>query len=92
MLKIEIPSYSPSGVNFNELEKYAIPAPSNGFNPEINNNVVISFEDEQDAINYAHDLDAYAYSIDHASKEYLIIADIIKAIGNDEFVQSYIES
>lgn len=92
MLLIEIPSNGLSGLTFNELEKYEIPAPPNGFNSEINNNVVMQFDDEQQAIDYAHDLDAYADSIDHTSQKFHIVTDIIKAIGDDSFVQAYIQS
>ena len=92
MLRIEIPSNGLSSLSFNELIKYEIPAPTNGFSSEINNNVILLFDDEQQALTYAHDLDAYAYSIDHGSKEYLIMSDIIKAIGDDIFVQSYVQS
>jgi hypothetical protein len=92
MLRIEIPSDGLSGLSFNELEKHEIPAPPNGFSSEINNNVIVQFDDEQQAIDYAHYLDAYAGSIDHQSQEYRIINDMIKAIGDDGFVQSYVQS
>jgi len=92
MLRIDIPSDGLAKLTFNELEKYEIPAPPNGFNSEINNDVIIQFDDEQQAIDYAHDLDAYVDTIDNASQEYLVVTDIIKAISDDEFVQSYIQS
>jgi hypothetical protein len=92
MLRIDIPSDGLSKLTFTELEKYEIPAPPNGFNAEINNDVLLQFDDEQQAIDYAHDLDEYAYSIKHDSVEYVIISDIIKAISDDEFVQAYIQS
>ncbi|HTD98275.1 MAG TPA: hypothetical protein VK668_03280 [Mucilaginibacter sp.] len=92
MLRIDIPSDGLSKLTFNELEKYEIPSPPNGFNSEINNDVIMQFDDEQQAIDYAHDLDAYVDSIDNTSQEYLVVTDIIKAISEDEFVQSYIQS
>lgn len=93
MLRIDIHSNGASNLTFTELEKYNIPAPPDGFDSEINNDVIIKFDDEQEAIDYAHNLDAYAESIkDHSSQEYLIIVDIIKAISDDEFVRAYIQS
>lgn len=93
MLKIEIPSDSQSGLTFTKLEKYNIPSPSDGFNPEINDHVILQFEDEQEAIDYSHRVDEYAESLnDHSSAEYKIAGDIIKAISNDEFVKAYIQS
>lgn len=91
MLRIEILSNGLSGLTFNELQKSEIPAPRSGFNSEINNNVVIQFEDEQEAIDYAHDLDVYADSVANTTLEYLIITDILNAISNDQFVQAYIQ-
>ncbi len=92
MLRINVSSTGLSELTFNELEKYDIPRPPSGFDSEINDTVVIKFEDEQEAIAYSQNLDEYAESIDQASTEYLIITDIINAISNDEFVQAYISS
>jgi len=92
MLRIDISSTGPSELTFTELEKYDIPRPPGGFDSEINDSVIIKFEDEQEAITYSQNLDEYAESIDHNSTEYLIITDIINAISNDEFVQAYIGS
>jgi hypothetical protein len=92
MLRIDVSSTGPSELTFNELEKYNIPSPPSGFDSEINDTVIIKFEDEQEAIDYSYKLDKYAESIDQASTEYLIITDIINAISNDEFVQAYIGS
>jgi hypothetical protein len=92
MLSIAIPSDGRSELTFNQLEKYNIPAPPNGFSSEINNSVVIHFDDEQEAIDYAHDLDAYSKSLKHEAPENDIVADIVKAVGNDKFVQEYLRS
>jgi hypothetical protein len=92
MLSIDIPSGGRSQLTFALLEEYNIPAPPNGFNSEVNGNVIIQFDDEQQAIDYAHDLDIYSYSIKSSTKEYLIITDITKAISDDAFVQAYIQN
>ena len=92
MLRINISSTGASKLNFNELEKYDIPAPPNGFEPEENDEVIAQFEDERQAIDYSHALDEYAETIDYTTPEYLIITDIINAISNDEFVRTYIHS
>ena len=78
-------------VTFSELKNYNIPAPPNGFDSEINDNIVMKFDDEQQAIDYAHHLDVYADSINHHSPEYLAITKITRAISNDGFVQTYIQ-
>jgi hypothetical protein len=92
MISIDIPSDGQSGLTFTLLEKHDIPAPPNGFSSEINDNVLMKFDDEQQAIDYAHELDAYSNSIDANSVEYSIINDIIKAVGDDGFIQEYIQT
>ncbi|MFI5159833.1 MAG: hypothetical protein ACHQHN_01080 [Sphingobacteriales bacterium] len=93
MLRIEIPADEYSGLTFARLEQVDIPSPANGFDSEINDNIILSFDDEQQAIDYAHAIDKYAESLkDDSSPEYQAAAMIIMAIGNDEFVQNYIQS
>lgn len=92
MLIIEISSDGISPITFTELEGYNIPAPPNGFDSEINNNVIMRFDDEQQAIDYSYELDSYANTLDNKSGEYQIATRIIKAISDDEFVRSYIQS
>ena len=91
MLVIEISSDGRSPITLAELNKYDIPAPPDGFDSEINNDVIMKFEDEQEAIDYSYELDSYANTIDNKSEEYRIITEIVKAISEDEFVQNYIQ-
>lgn len=92
MLRIEIPADEKSAINFNKVIRYNIPAPPDGFQTEVNNNLILSFGDEQEAIDYAHQMDGYAEALNnHSSPEYAIAGDIIRAIGEDQFVQAYIQ-
>jgi len=91
MLRIEIPSSGPAYLNFSKLERLNIPAPPNGFDPEINDDIIMSFEDEQQAIDYSAEMDKYAESLNDSSPEYAAAGEIIKAISEDEFVQTYIQ-
>jgi len=92
MLRIEIPANEYSGLTFSKVERFDLPLPSNGFDSEINDNIILSFDDEQQAIDYTHEMDRYAESLsDQSSPEYLAATEIIKAISNDAFVQSYIQ-
>lgn len=92
MLIIEISSDGRPALIFSELEGHNIPAPPDGFDSEINNNIVMRFDDEQQAIDYSYDLDSYANTLDNKSPEYQITTRIIKAISEDDFVRSYIDS
>jgi hypothetical protein len=91
MLVIEISPGGQSPFTLAELHKYNIPVPPNGFDSEENNDVIMKFEDEQEAIDYSYELDSYAHSLDNKSKEYSIVTAIVNAISNDDFVQSYIQ-
>ena len=90
MLHITIPSNSRSDLNFSIFEEYQLPAPPNGIDAEINNDVILKFEDEEEAISYAEELEDLSNELnDKSSPQYIAISDVIMAIRNDEFVQSY---
>ena len=90
MLNIIVPSDTPSQINFATFKDYEIPAPPSGADAEINNDLILKFEDEEEAITYADQLDVVAGELnDKTTPQYAAIIDIIAAIRNDEFVQSY---
>jgi len=90
MLRIEIPSNGPAQLSFSKFQRLNMPVPPNGVDQEINDALIVSFEDEREAIDYSLEMDHYANSLnDHDSANYLAAIEIIKAINEDEFVQSY---
>ena len=90
MLNITVPSDGPSNLTFSSFESYDIPSPRSGVDAEINNNLILKFEDEAEAIDYAEQLENLSNEInDKTTTQYLSINDIIVAIRNDEFIQSY---
>jgi len=77
-------------LTFAAFKQYGLPAPVSGVDAEINDNLILKFEDEEAAIIYANQLQTLAGELhDKSSPEYKAISDIIMAIRNDEFVQSY---
>ena len=56
MLRISIPSNGPSKINFSSFMNYLLPVPPKGIDSEVNNNAVLLFDNEQEAINYADKL------------------------------------
>ncbi|GAC1301820.1 MAG: hypothetical protein NVSMB24_05300 [Mucilaginibacter sp.] len=91
MLRIAIPS-SDSDLTFSTFEKYGLPAPPNGVDAEVNDNLVLKFEDEAEAITYAERLEMLSNGLnDKSSPQYRAIGDMIMAIRNDEFVVNYNE-
>jgi hypothetical protein len=90
MLNITVPSNTHSGLNFSTFESYGLPAPPNGVDEEINNDVILKFEDEEEAIMYMEQLENLSNGLDNkTTQQYVAINDIIMTIRNDEFVQSY---
>jgi hypothetical protein len=90
MLHITISSNSNSNLNFSTFEEYQLPAPPSGVDAEINNDVILKFEDEEEAIIYAEQLEDLSNELDDKnSPQYIAVSDVIMAIRNDEFIQSY---
>jgi len=90
MLHINISAQGNSNLNFSTFEEYGFPAPLNGVDAEVNNDVILRFEDEEEAIIYAEQLENLSNELnDKQSPQYIAISDVIMAIRNDEFVQSY---
>jgi hypothetical protein len=90
MLRIAIPATGRSQLNFNSFEKNNIPSPPNGVDAEINNDVLLLFDDEEQAINYAESLYAISDDIDDEdSPQKLAINDIVNTIYTNDFIVSY---
>jgi len=90
MLNITIPSTGLSHLTFATFETYNIPKPLSGIDAEINSDVILKFEDEEEAINYAGRLEDLSNIInDKSLTQNIAINDIILAIRNDGFVQGY---
>ncbi|CAN5228031.1 hypothetical protein BH09BAC6_BH09BAC6_31040 [soil metagenome] len=93
MLRINVPSTGASQLSFTTFESYELPAPPSGVDAEINNDVILKFEDEEEAILYADQLEDLSNGLhDKSSPENLAIGDMIIAIRSDGFVQAYTQS
>jgi hypothetical protein len=92
MLEITVPSNGQSKLSFTKFAQLDLPKPENGSRAEINDETVLLFNDEQEAVDYTHLMEGYAESLkNHNSPQYLASQDIIMAIGNDEFVLNYLQ-
>jgi len=89
MLRIAVPSNGPSELTFSAFQNYNLPKPVNGIDSEVNN-VLLLFDDEQDAVDYADKLIEYLDDLDDVSPKRPAINDIIVAIKSDEFVQTFL--
>ena len=92
MLRIEVPSDGPSRLDLKKFEELEMPVPESGIDSEENGNVVLLFEDEQQAVEYSLELDRFSEALnDHDSPRYKAAGEITKAISEDEFVQAYLQ-
>lgn len=77
-------------LTFRTFKEYGLPGPVSGVDVEGADNLVLKFEDEEEAIIYADQLQTLSGELeDKSSPQYRAISDIISAIRSDEFVQSY---
>lgn len=90
MLRIDIPQNSETGFTYAAFEKYNIPVPANGTDIEVNGDVILLFEDEQEAVDYLDTLEDYATGLDNNAVQKPLINALVSAISNDEFVQAYL--
>lgn len=88
MLKIDT---AQAGFVGNVLQNYNLPAPSGGFDTEINGSLILLFEDEREAVSYLDVLEDYTTKMDDNSPEKAFLNALIAAINNDEFVQAYLQ-
>ncbi len=90
MLNITVSQNDNTNLSFSAFERYQLPAPPSGVDAEINDDLILKFEDEEEAIIYAAQLENLSNELnDKNTPQYVAISDIIMAIQNDEFVQSY---
>jgi hypothetical protein len=90
MLNIIVPPSGQSNITFSLFERYQLPAPLSGVDAEINDDLILKFENEEEAVIYAKQLQNMAEEInDKTTTQYLAINDIIVAIESDEFVQDF---
>jgi len=90
MLLIDVPSNGRSGVNFTSFTQTDLPRPTSGYDSEINNDLILKFEDEQEAIDYIDVLRDFATQNNLSVPLSDIISDLIDSVSTNSFVQSYL--
>lgn len=91
MLKIDLPKSGLPAFTAAVFEQYALPIPPNGTETELSGNVILLFEDEEEAVAYLDELEDYATELDDDAPEKPYINALASAINNDEFVQAYLQ-
>jgi hypothetical protein len=91
MLRIDIPSTADITITTRTFNEYGLPKPHNGTANEVNGDLILLFEDEEEAVAYLDELEDFATELDNKSPAKPVINTLITAINNDGFVQAYLQ-
>lgn len=91
MLPIHIPPISPVPFTYNDFENYRLPIPSKGVINEDDNETVLLFDNEQEAVTYADKLEEIDTNVSRRTPEKSLVREVVTAIRNDEMVRTYLE-
>ncbi|MBS1529071.1 MAG: hypothetical protein JSU01_02085 [Bacteroidetes bacterium] len=92
MLRIEILSDGRATLDLQKFNHLEMPVPESGIDLQENGNVVLLFEDEQEAVSYSLELDRFSETLNnHPSPQYEAVGEVMKAISEDKFVQAYFQ-
>jgi hypothetical protein len=85
MLRINVPPNGPAKIDYSTFGNFLLPMPD-GIDSEVNNSLVLLFDDEEKAIDYSNRLKQLSGSQKKVGNE------IIAAIEKDMFVSTYAHS
>ncbi|RFZ94180.1 hypothetical protein D0C36_01075 [Mucilaginibacter conchicola] len=91
MLKIDIPQNGSPVFKTTIFAEYDLPTPPNGTDTELNGDVILLFEDEEEAVGYLDVLEDYSSELDSNAPQKQYINILVSTISNDEFVQAYLQ-
>lgn len=83
MLRINVSPDGPAKLNYSNFRNYLLPVPPDGVDAGENNRLVLLFDDEQQAIDYARQIARLPGSQRKAGNE------LVTAIGNDRCVRAF---
>ena len=85
MLRIVVSPDGPSKIDFSTFRNYLLPMPQDGVDAE-NDRLVLLFDDEKQAMDYARELSKLPGSQRKVGNE------LVAAIGNDKFVRAFAQA
>jgi hypothetical protein len=86
MLRINVSPDGPSKLDYSNFRDFLLPAPPDGFDAGDDNRLVLLFDDEQQAIDYAREIAKLPGSQRKIGNE------LVAAIGNNQFVRAYAQA
>ncbi len=91
MLRINLPPTGPTRVTFADFVKYRLPLPSMGVKARGKNNTFLVFDNEDEAVIYADQLEEIVTSVSKNSPVRSMLRDMVTAIRNDDTIRNYVE-
>ena len=91
MLQIHVPPTSPVPFTDDDFKNFELPVPSKGVINQNNDDTILLFDNEQEAVIYADQLEEIGTTVSNRRPEKSLVRDVVTAIRNDEMVRSYLE-
>ena len=91
MLRIKIPATGPTPLTFADFKNYHLPMPSQGIKEKGNEDAVLLFDNEYEAVVYADELEEIVTNVSKSSPVRSIMRDLVTAIRNDDTIRNYLE-
>lgn len=92
MLRISIPPTTPTPITRADFENYHLPIPSNGLSEQGNSDAVLLFNNEDEAVVYADQLEEIVSTVSKTSPLKNILRDLVTTIRNDDSIRNYLEN
>jgi hypothetical protein len=91
MLRINLPPTGPTRVTTDYFRKYRLPLPSKGIKARGEKNTELLFDNEDEAVIYADQLEEIVSGVSRGSQLRSMLRDMVTAIRNDDSIRNYLE-
>ena len=91
MLRINLPQIGRTRLTSADFKNYHLPIPSKGLKASKNDETILLFENEYDAIVYADELEEMVTTVSKTSPLKNMLRDLVTTIRNDDTIRNYLE-
>ena len=91
MLSIHVPPTGKTPLTSADFKTYHLPMPSKGVRKKGDNDTVLLFDNEHEAVIYADELEEIVTNVSKSSPLKNMLRDLVTAIRNDDTIRNYLE-
>lgn len=91
MLSIHVPPTGKKPLTFADFKNYHLPMPSKGIKAKGQNDTILLFDNEHEAVIYADQLEEIVTTVSKTSPLKNILRDLATTIRNDDTIRNYLE-